>query len=229
MRMRLMWRRVRVPSPAMVVALAALFVALGGSATAAVLITGGNIKNGTIRGIDIRNGGLTGLDVKNNTVVGADVRESSLGQVPAAANAVNAGTLDGLDSSNLAPGGIIPSGRTVKGTYSAWFTATAIQQTGLATFSFGASLAAAPSMTLIPPGGAPTPSCPGSVVDPQAAPGHLCVYEQGFANTVLRCMVRLTILGVCSPRADPFGAGVWIQSASAGQARSVGTWAVTAP
>jgi hypothetical protein len=42
----------------MVVALAALFVALAGSATAAVLVTSADIQNGTIRGIDVRNGTL---------------------------------------------------------------------------------------------------------------------------------------------------------------------------
>lgn len=81
----------------MAVALMALFVALAGSATAAVLVTSTNIKNGTIRGIDVRNGGLSGLDVRNGSVTGADVNEASLAQVPSAANAVNAGTLDGLD------------------------------------------------------------------------------------------------------------------------------------
>jgi hypothetical protein len=42
------------PSPALLVAVLALFVALGGTATAAkVLITSGDIKNGTIRLVDI--------------------------------------------------------------------------------------------------------------------------------------------------------------------------------
>ncbi len=238
MRMRLMWRRVRVPSPAMVLALAALFVALSGSATAAVLITGGSIKNGTIRGIDVRNGGLTGLDVKNDTLAGADVRESSLGRVPAAASAVNAvnaasagsaRTLDGLDSSNLVPGGVIPSGRTVTGTYGVWYTATALNQIGLASFSFGSSLTAAPQASLIPAGGAPTPNCTGSAADPDAAPGHLCVYEQINANTNLQCVVRLAPFMACADRAVPFGAGVLVRSTGAGTTYSLGTWAVTAP
>ena len=108
------WRRVRVPSPAMVVALLALFVALAGSGTAAVLVTSADIRDGTIRGVDVRNGGLRGLDVangslrgvdvRNNSLTGADVNEASLGRVPAAERAVsaqsagNANALDGLDS-----------------------------------------------------------------------------------------------------------------------------------
>ena len=46
------FRRLRV-SPAMIVAILALVAALAGTATAAVLITSKNIKNGTIRGKDI--------------------------------------------------------------------------------------------------------------------------------------------------------------------------------
>ncbi len=52
-----------VPSPAMVVALTALFLALGGSAYALV-ITGKSIKNNTVTGSDIRNGSLRGKDVQ---------------------------------------------------------------------------------------------------------------------------------------------------------------------
>ncbi len=238
MRMRLMWRRAWAPSPAMVVALAALFVALSGSATAAVLITGGSIKNGTIRGIDVRNGGLTGLDVKNDTLSGLDVRESSLGRVPAAASALNARnaasagnaqTLDGLDSSNLVPGGVIPSGRTVTGTYGVWYAATAPNQVGFASFSFGASLAAAPSsLNFMEFGRAPSQRCPGSAADPQAAAGNLCVYEESFSNAGARC---IALRPDCSYSLGQLrlGAGVWVASAALGVTRSAGTWAVTAP
>jgi hypothetical protein len=92
------WWRVPMPSPTMVVALAALFVALAGSATAAVLVTSADIQNGTIRGIDVRNGtlgglklansSLRGLDVANNSLTGADVNEATLNRVPIADRAV---------------------------------------------------------------------------------------------------------------------------------------------
>ena len=51
-----------------VVSVLALFVALGGTATAAVLVTGKNVKDGT----------LTGKDIKNNSVASADVKDRSL-------------------------------------------------------------------------------------------------------------------------------------------------------
>jgi hypothetical protein len=58
----------RVPqSPAMVVALLALFVALGGTAVAAgTLITGKQIKNGSITGADVKNKSLTPRDFRGS-------------------------------------------------------------------------------------------------------------------------------------------------------------------
>ena len=72
-----------MPSPAMVVALVALFMALGGSAYALV-ITGASIKNGSVAGRDIKNRSLTGKDMAGNRVGGKAIKESSLGTVPSA-------------------------------------------------------------------------------------------------------------------------------------------------
>jgi hypothetical protein len=67
----------------MVVALTALFLALGGSAYALV-ITGKSIRNNTVTGADIRNGSLRGKDVHANGLGGKAIKESTLGTVPAA-------------------------------------------------------------------------------------------------------------------------------------------------
>lgn len=64
----------RRPSPAMVVALVALFVALGGSGYAAVQLSGKNLKNRSV----------AGKKLKNNTLTGKQIRESRLGTVPRA-------------------------------------------------------------------------------------------------------------------------------------------------
>jgi hypothetical protein len=77
----------RRPSAGTVIAVVALFVALGGTAVAKVLITGANIKNHSLTGADIKNGSITGSNLKKNTVGGKQVNEGSLGQVPSAANA----------------------------------------------------------------------------------------------------------------------------------------------
>jgi hypothetical protein len=72
-----------IPSPAMAVALVALFMAMGGSAYALV-VTSGSIKNNTIRSMDVRNGGLLGKDFRQDGVGAGAIKESSLGTVPSA-------------------------------------------------------------------------------------------------------------------------------------------------
>lgn len=78
------------PSPAMVVALLALFVALGGSGYAAVKVNGKNIKNRSI----------AGKKLGQNTVTGTEIRESKLGTVPSAKNATQ---LAGRDPTAFLP------------------------------------------------------------------------------------------------------------------------------
>jgi hypothetical protein len=67
-------RRIRrfLPSPAMVVAVAALVMSLGGSAYALV-ITGKSIKNGSVTNKDIRNRSLTGHDIRKDSVGGGSI------------------------------------------------------------------------------------------------------------------------------------------------------------
>lgn len=75
--MRKMWNR--RPSPAMVVALVALFVALAGTAYAAQSINGGAIKKQTIGGGKLKHKTLTGFQINTN----------KLGVVPAANRATH--------------------------------------------------------------------------------------------------------------------------------------------
>ena len=72
-----------IPSPAMAVALLALFMAMGGSAYALV-ITSGSIKNNTIKSVDVRNHALLGKDMRSNGVGGGAIKESTLSTVPGA-------------------------------------------------------------------------------------------------------------------------------------------------
>jgi hypothetical protein len=64
-------------SYANVVATLALFIALGGSSYAALVVTGRDVKNGS----------LTYRDMKRNTLGGTRINESRLGKVPRARNA----------------------------------------------------------------------------------------------------------------------------------------------
>src|SRR3954454_21014838 len=70
------------PSPAMVVALIALFVALGGSGYAVV---------------KIKNGSLPGKKLKRNSVTGKQVKESTLATVPRARSATEVGGQSAAD------------------------------------------------------------------------------------------------------------------------------------
>jgi hypothetical protein len=77
-----MFRRL-LPSPAMVVALVALVMSLGGSAYALV-VTGKQIRNGSVTGKDINNRSLTGNDVRRDRLGGGSIKEATLGPVPSA-------------------------------------------------------------------------------------------------------------------------------------------------
>lgn len=77
----------RKPSPALIISLIALFVALGGTVYAA----------GHIRGKTIKKGSEPGNRIKKNTITGKQVKESSLGAVP------NASALGGTAAGAFAP------------------------------------------------------------------------------------------------------------------------------
>jgi hypothetical protein len=106
----------RRPSPAMGVALVALFISLSGVSYGVATgfidsreikdntIRGKDIRNSTIRTEDLRNNEVRGFDIRNstirsadvalNTLTGADVDESKLGKVPSAASADKATSAD---------------------------------------------------------------------------------------------------------------------------------------
>jgi hypothetical protein len=76
----------RLPSPAMVLAAAALLVALGGTSIAAV----SQIPRGSVGAPQLKSNAVTGAKIANNTITSIDVRNRSLrridfgqGQLPA--------------------------------------------------------------------------------------------------------------------------------------------------
>jgi hypothetical protein len=125
------WLLGRRPSPAMLVALLALFVALGGSSYAAVKIGARDIQRGavgtraianeSIRSADIHNATISGADIKDDSLTNADIDNASLSAATAksadtaarantAASATTANSakkaddaekLDGLDSTDF--------------------------------------------------------------------------------------------------------------------------------
>lgn len=82
--------KLRRPAPATVIAMAALFVALGGTGYAVA-----KLPRNSVGTPQLKKNAVIGSKVRNNAIGGADVNEATLGQVPSAANA---DALDGLDS-----------------------------------------------------------------------------------------------------------------------------------
>jgi hypothetical protein len=78
------------PSPAMIVAMIALFAALGGSAYAAKKIGSNEIKANAITTGKIKKNAITTSKIKKEAVTGAKINETTLGPVPSATNATNA-------------------------------------------------------------------------------------------------------------------------------------------
>ncbi|HEU4701495.1 MAG TPA: hypothetical protein VFS37_03360 [Conexibacter sp.] len=127
----------------------------------------------------------------------------------------------------------LPRGRTLRGVYDASGTVVngqTIQTTEGTSVTFQLPLASAPAAHFLPKLARPTAECPGSVDRPEAAPGHLCVYEGGqWSNGPITIYDPTT---QASPGAAKWGFGLLIQPMSNTGTygyTSHGTWAVTAP
>jgi hypothetical protein len=115
----------------------------------------------------------------------------------------------GVDGSPWTVGGILPSKESLSGH---WATGLASGAT-LTGISFGLPLKGKPTAVMVPKG-AEEAGCPGSVSEPTADPGTLCVYIEEALETVSAELV------------DATGAVVKVEGEPA---YGVGTWAVTAP
>jgi hypothetical protein len=116
----------RRPSPALVIALIALFISLSGVAYGVATgsidsreikdntirsrdlrnndIRTRDLRNNEIRGRDIRNSTVQGRDVALNTLSGDDINESRLGTVPSAASADTAASATSAGNANTVGG-----------------------------------------------------------------------------------------------------------------------------
>ena len=126
------------------------------------------------------------------------------------------------------PTGTLPSGVTLRGAFrtGGQVTAGGISQTSV---SFLHRLSADPTPHFIPEDGTPPVECPGTVATPEAALGHLCLYEQFHSTTVGTSQSISNPVNNTSGQASRSGFGYSIQANGNGNFSSVGTWAVTAP
>lgn len=86
---RTRWRH---PSPALVIACLALFVALGGTVLAATKIDGKTIKVKSLPGNRLEVGSVPGNRVAAHSLNGSQIKVETLGEVPSAAHADSADT-----------------------------------------------------------------------------------------------------------------------------------------
>jgi hypothetical protein len=165
---------------------------------------------------------------------GADGKEGPVGsQGPAGKE--GAPGKEGPSGKEGAPGSAgpllptLPSGKTLKGTFGG--SGAVVTESNNAvelSISYPIPIAASPAAEVIPPGGSPTASCPGSAAAPSAAAGHLCLYVDGGheVNTTL-----VSSYGDNGSRDYRFGAVVYAYPTCKAPCRGEfwGTWAVTAP
>jgi hypothetical protein len=119
----------------------------------------------------------------------------------------------------------LTSGLTMRGMWALLAGAHAANVAVGSAVSFPFRLAAPPIAHFIPAGGTVPVGCSGDVLAPEAAPGHLCVFEF-FRNNVAQPDV--CNMGAC-PSATRFGFWVNARALGAGEiAHARGSWAVTA-
>jgi hypothetical protein len=124
----------------------------------------------------------------------------------------------------------LPSGVTLRGNYAVAGVAEAQFDRALDEITFQIPLGSAPASHVIQNFAASTPECPGSAVNPEAAPGNLCLYENRHENVRpgSDCADSGGISGTCGT-ATRFGATIFIEAEGKTSFFVEGTWAVTAP
>jgi Collagen triple helix repeat (20 copies) len=228
---KLLARLVR-QSPAMIVAMLALFVALTGTAvaTTSALITGKQIANSSITGLDVKNKSLTPKDFKGSVrgprgAAGARGPQGAQGAQGPQGPQGPQGTqgVQGAAGQDLTFKTTLKSGETLTGIYAASGGTGGFVVTDI---PFRPNLPQElPAANVHYQGpGTTSANCPARG---QAAAGHLCIYsswENGMAFT-----------GQYDPNSSTGGLPIRVSgaviafNASNGVANTRGTWAVTAP
>lgn len=145
-----------------------------------------------------------------------------------AREADNADTVDGIDSKQLQLPDALPTGRTLRGYYSFDPSASSAGHPQWTGVSFPVPLPESVQAHFIPTGETPPAACPGNGSNPEADPGHLCVYETRGGDYDRGGIVDF--VNDANDQANRFGFTLNLieDDADAG-INSNGTWAVTAP
>lgn len=216
------------PSPALVVAMIALFVALTGTAVATnsatfALITGKQIKNGSITGLDVKNKSLTPKDFRGSVrgprgLAGAAGAAGTAGAAGAKGDKGDTGApgQDLVSTSTLTPGQTLTGVFIAAGGSStSGYTTTNWQFHPRLPANLDGSHAIfqAPSTTSV--------NCP--AID-TAAPGYLCVYANQFVNMTFDSFNNTEGLQGVNRNG-----GLLFFDVTGGSSYATGRWAVRAP
>ena len=180
-------------------------VATAATAGAASLITGKQIKDGTISTKDLAKS--VRKQLRRPAVAGATGPAGVQGSQGPAGK-------DGAQGPAGSFASVLPSGRTLKG---AFYLTSAITS-----YSFASGLASVPTVRVRAFGSPASTECPGSAADPQAGPGSLCLYQSN--NSAASACVFATD----DPNSSCTSATKYGFSGSS-NAQFQGQWAVTAP
>ena len=216
-----------LPTPSMGVALAALLVAASGGAYAAV-----KSSPPTITACVHHHGG--GLYTAHKcarhaarltwNVTGPRGAQGTPGVEGQAGLQGQAGQ-QGVSGVQGPPGpfpAALPSGKTLTGVYRAIQTSTVSVQP---TETFAFPLASKPTVHFVGIGATHPAQCPGTVTNPQADPGNLCVYA-GAGDGSATAVNIFNPESNSGPDASPRGFGLVENN---NPSFSTGSWAVTAP
>jgi hypothetical protein len=184
-------------------------------------VTAGKIKKNAVTESKIADGAVTTNKIANDAVTGDKVKESTLSEVPSAANASKLG---GVGANHyVTPGSTLASGDTEVGVFAASAPTPAEARNYVAFIpKLPAPVDAAHFEEHAP--GATSANCPGPR---QAAPGFICVYE-GFD-------FETTFVGHGDPFSSTFNGTTQpegttlVFATSNAQSNVRGSWAYTAP
>jgi hypothetical protein len=215
------------PSPAMVVGCIALGVALGGTSVAAIQA----LPKNSVGTKQLKNGAVTKKKINKKTIAQLKGNRGPRG-LHGPQGAQGAQGAQGIQGIQGPPGPFpdpLTPGQTLRGSFVVTEAGAVAGDFMIDGISFGFRMSAAPTARFIPVGTPPPAQCPGTITNPQAAAGNLCVYEAGRGN--------LSGAGICNTEsggcaigfANREGAAVFAFAAAGGQAYTMGTWAATAP
>jgi hypothetical protein len=237
----------RWPSPGTVLAIAALVLATSGTSIAGTqvvnrLITGRDIKDGSVQLRDLSPRARKALR-GNRGLQGQAGTPGAQGVAGLKGDKGDKGET-GQAGTSLFNAATIPSGTTIRGAWGGrYITAVAGNQQNSYLLTYGFPLRAPVKLrdsdvqfgaNTAGPVGDADPACNGSVANPTAPPGKVCIYvnegPNGTRSNSTLTGFKLSAAGV-NTDADAYGFTVRIVDAGTvpGTLRAEGTWAYTAP